>query len=145
MWCEHRSLSPRLLVWSPTDSLENLMIGKCTKNYLKNTDEKHEVFLPNRLFLVGWVFLFFLILKIFLSFHNLKDTHAFFKISNMYWLLKNDKYRWKFCVWFSDESAPETDESAPPICHIISILSLVELDGIMHVFIDDTVSLGMNN
>lgn len=121
------------------------MIGKCTKNYLKNTDEKHEVFLPNRLFLVGWVFLVFLILKIFLSFHNLKDTHAFFKISNMYWLLKNDKYRWKFCVWFSDESAPETDESAPPICHIISILSLVELDGIMHVFIDDTVSLGMNN
>lgn len=112
----------------------------------KHRQEKHEVFLPNRLFLVGFfVCLFFLILKIFLSFHNLRDTQAFFKISNMYWLLKNDKYRWKFCVWFSDESAPETDESAPPICHIFSILTLVELDGIMHVFIDDTVSLGMNN
>lgn len=122
MWCEHRSLSPRLLVWSPTDSLENMMISRCTKNYLKNRQEKREIFLFNRPFLLYFFVLFFLILKIFLYFHNPKDTHAFFKISNIYWLLKN-KYRWKFL--FGLLGYDETDESVPPICCIFSFFSLV--------------------
>ena len=40
----------------------------------------------------------------------------------------------------------ETDESMPPICHMFSNLQISEqLDGIMPVFADDAVSLGMNN